>query len=41
MGIYPDISGCTSVAEVWCWESYFLVLEILGGVVSCGLKSLV
>ena len=41
MGIYPDIGGCTSVAEVWCGESYFLVLEMLGGMVSCGLNSLV
>ena len=40
MVTYPDISGYTSVAEVWCWESDFLVLDMLGGVVSCGLKIL-
>ena len=41
MGIYPDIGGFNSVAEVWCGGSYFLVMEMLGGMVSCGFSSLV
>ena len=41
MVIYPDLGGYTSVEEVWCGESDFLVMKMLGGMVSCGLKSLV
>ena len=38
MVIYPDIGRYTSVAEVWCKESYFLVLYMLGCVSSCVLE---
>ena len=41
MGIYPDLGGYTSVAEVWCEVSGFLVLYMLGCVVSCVLRSIV
>ena len=41
MGMYPDIGGCSSVLEVWYGESYFLVLEMLGGMVYCGFKIIV
>ena len=39
--MYPDISEYTSVPEVWCGESDFIVLDMLGGMVSFGFKSLV
>ena len=38
MGIYPDIGGYTSVAEVWCGESYVLVLAMLGGCSYLGIE---
>ena len=41
MVIYSDLVGYISVEEVWCGESYFLVLEMLGVMVSCVLKSIV
>ena len=31
MVIYPDIGGYTSVAEVWCGESYFFCARDVGG----------
>ena len=40
MGIYPDLGGYNSVAEVWCGESDFIVMEMLGGMFYCVLKSL-
>ena len=32
MVIYLDISGYTLVLEVWCGESDFLALDMLGGI---------
>ena len=41
MVVYPDIGVYTSLSEIWCGESDFLVLDMFGGMVSFVLKSIV